>query len=198
MYQNQYPQTQPQNDGVYDWDSTIRQDSSFVLLPAGDYRFTIEKFERARHNGSPKIPPCPKAIVTFRVYAPDGKSMLISENYFLCQNMEWKLSEFFASIGLKQKDEQIRMQWTPELIGKSGVCKVYVDNYKDNDGNDKQSNKIRSLYPSYDQPRVAPAGEVPPYTSQAAANQSVQPQQQYTPQPQPAPSAGGWTAGSFN
>lgn len=181
-YQNNYNQ-QPQNDGVYDWDSEIQQESSFVLLPAGDYRFTIEKFERARYNGGEKIPPCNKAIITFRVYAPDGTSTLIQENYLLYQSMEWKLSEFFAAIGLKKKGEPVRMKWTSELIGKSGVCKVYVDNYKkktDAEGEKTgYSNKIDKLYPAYDQP-------------------ALQPPAQPAPQQTALPPARNWTAGSFN
>lgn len=175
-YQNNYNQ---QNTGIYDWDSEIQQESSFVLLPAGDYHFTIEKFDRARYNGGEKIPPCPKAIVTFRVYAPDGRSTLISENYYLWQGMEWKLSEFFAAIGLKKKGEPVRMMWTPELIGKGGVCKVYVDKFNGKDGSEKESNKIRSLYPAWEQPNLTSQQQTPPA------------QQQYS---QPA---GRWTQGQF-
>ncbi|MBQ7003109.1 MAG: DUF669 domain-containing protein [Oscillospiraceae bacterium] len=194
-YQNQNPYSQqPQNSGAYDWDSTIQQESSFVLLKGGDYRFTIEKFDRARHNGSTKIPPCPKAVVTFRVYDDNGSSTLISENYFLCESMEWKLSEFFASIGMKKKGEPVRMQWTPELIGKSGVCEVYIDHYKGNDGSDKQSNKIKRLYPSYDQPVLAPPQQ-PQYAPPAQAYAQQPPMQQ--PQPQYAPPAGNWQSGRF-
>ena len=65
------------------WDDEIQQESSFILLPEGDYRFTVEKFDRARHNGSDKIPPCNKAILHFRVFSPDGSSVLLQENLFL-------------------------------------------------------------------------------------------------------------------
>lgn len=60
------------------WDDEIQQESSFILLPEGDYRFTVEKFDRARHAGSANIPPCNKAIVHFRVFSPDGSSVLRS------------------------------------------------------------------------------------------------------------------------
>ena len=49
-YYNQNPYQQnaaPQNDGVYDWDSTIQQESSFVLLPAGDY--FLDSYRRAAY-----------------------------------------------------------------------------------------------------------------------------------------------------
>ena len=35
------------------WDDEIEKDSGeFILLPEGDYDFTVESFERSRHGGS--------------------------------------------------------------------------------------------------------------------------------------------------
>jgi len=161
-----------QNNEVFGWDDTISEESSFILLPEGDYRFSIEKFERARHNGSEKIPPCPKAVVTFRIYNSNGSSALVTENYFLARSMEWKLSEFFASVGMKKKGEETQMRWSPELVGKQGVCKVIVRTYQ-KDGENKQINRIDKLYPSYAQPALS-------------ENQQFQPIQHT-----------GWSAGKF-
>lgn len=136
------------------WDDEIQQESSRLLLPDGDYRFTVERFDRARHAGSNKIPPCNKAIVYFRVFAANGNSVLITENLFLHTSMEWKLSEFFASIGMKRKGEKAQMNWN-EVYGKSGVCHVKTRIYEKKDGNDGMSNQIDKLYPSYDQPQIA-------------------------------------------
>ena len=175
-YQNNYNQTTTQNDGSYGWDDVIKEESSFILLPAGDYRFTIKDFSKGRHTGSDKIPACNKAIVTFEVISADGRSVEVTENFLLHQKMEWKLSEFFASIGLKKKNEPVRMMWSPELIGKTGVCKINIHNYQKN-GENRQINRIEKLYPSYDQPAIS--------------SQPVN-------QPAPAPvQAGGWTLGKF-
>lgn len=163
-YQNNYAnpynsyQQQAQGNGVLGWDDEIKEESSYVLLPEGDYRFTIKKFDKGRYDGGEKIPACPKAIVTFTVYAPDGRSTDLQENFLLHNKMEWKLSEFFASVGLKKKNEPVRMAWTPELIGKSGICKIVVHNYK-KDGEDRQTNRIDKLYPSYDQPSMPPPAQ---------------------------------------
>lgn len=144
------------------WDDEIQQESSWILLPDGDYKFTVEKFDRARHNGSEKIPPCPKAIVSFRVFDTNGNSVLLSENLFLHTSMEWKLSEFFASIGMKQKGEKARMNWN-EVYGKSGVCHVKIRNYKKSDDKEGektgQANQIDKLYPTYDQPNITTAAQ---------------------------------------
>lgn len=180
-YQHQ-AQTQPQSDGVFGWDDEIKEESSFTLLPEGDYSFTIKKFEKGRYDGGEKIPACPKAIVTFTVYTNDGQSVDLQENFLLHKKMEWKLSEFFASIGLKKKDEPVRMLWTPELIGRQGICKVIVHNYK-KDGENRQTNRIEKLYPSYNQPVLAPpAQQAPPQ----------QYQQPYTPPQQTQPWQQGW------
>lgn len=166
-YQNNYT---TQNDGAFGWEDEIQRESSFVPLPEGDYRFTIEKFDRARYNGGDKVPACNKAVVTFRIDAPDGSSMTLVENFLLHQKMEWKLSEFFASVGMKQKEERVRMQWTPQLIGKQGVCRIVINNYKDKDGNERSNNRIEKLYPSYDQPVLAPPVQPSAQYQQAATS----------------------------
>ena len=40
-------------DAALDWDSEVTNEQrEFVLLPAGDYLFTVQSFERARYEGS--------------------------------------------------------------------------------------------------------------------------------------------------
>ncbi len=49
-------------DAALDWDSEVTNEQrEFVLLPAGDYLFTVQSFERARYEGSAKLPPCSMA-----------------------------------------------------------------------------------------------------------------------------------------
>lgn len=172
----------------FDWDDEIQEEgSSFVILPEGDYRFTVEKVERARHPGSAKLPPCNKAIVTFCVYGANGEQNLITKYYFLHSTLESMLSEFFSAIGLKGKDEKVKMCWK-EAVGRSGVCKVYIENYHKKDDkpgeNTGYSNKIKKLYPSYNQPEIEkPIQANQSYTPPAYQPPSyVQPQQSY-PQP---------------
>jgi hypothetical protein len=133
----------------YGWEDEISDEGKeFVLLPEGDYEFTVSKIERARHNGSEKMPPCNVAKVTVTVWGADD-SIDITENLFLCNKMEWKLSQFFLSIGLKKHGEPLRMNW-PASVGKKGKCHVYVDTFKNKNGEDRQSNKIKKFY-AYDE-----------------------------------------------
>ena len=133
----------------YDWeDEIVKENGEFVLLPEGDYDFTVAKFERNRHNGSDKIPPCNKAVVTLTVWGADDKIEII-ENFLLCNKMEWKLSQFFLSIGLKKHGEPLRMNWNA-AIGKKGKCKVIVNKYTDKNGNNRENNRIEKFY-AYDE-----------------------------------------------
>ena len=85
------------------WDDEIEKDGSdYVLLPEGDYDFTVESFERGRHNGSEKLPPCNKAMLKLRIDATEGTA-LINHNLFLHTKTEGMLSAFFTAIGQKKK-----------------------------------------------------------------------------------------------
>lgn len=45
------------------WDDEIRNDGpDYVLLPEGDYTFEVTKLERARFQGSAKLPPDQPAV----------------------------------------------------------------------------------------------------------------------------------------
>lgn len=182
----------------YGWEDMISDEGKeFVLLPEGDYDFTVSKIERARHPGSEKMPPCNMAKVTVTVWGKEDK-IEITENLFLCNKMEWKLSQFFLSIGLKKHGEPLKMNWAAAQ-GRSGKCHVYVDTYKKKDGSGEgKSNKIRKFH-AYDdnvQTLSPQANTQQGYTQP----QGGYPQQGYS-QPQQnyntPPASGGWKAGSF-
>lgn len=192
---NEYNNTTANSQGhELGWDDEIQQESSFILLPEGDYRFTVEKFDRARHDGTGKVPPCNKAIVHFRVFSPDGSSVLLQENLFLHTKMEWKLSEFFASIGMKQKGQAAQMNWS-QVCGKSGVCHVKIRTYNKKDGSGTaQANQIDKLYPSYDQPQIAQNAPQQPYTAFQPSYTQSNPQSWQAPQ---NGAQSGWNRGQF-
>ena len=143
----------------FNWDDTIENDSEFVLLPEGDYDFTVKRFERGRHPGSAKLPACNKAVLEIEV--TDGKNKsTIRHNLFLHSNCEGMLCEFFTAIGQRRRGEPLRMRWN-EVVGSRGRCKVIVDTFQNrNTGEEMKSNKIRKFY----EPRAA----VSPSTSEKA------------------------------
>lgn len=180
------------------YEGTIEnEDGGFTLLPDGDYDFTVNKVTRGRYEGSDKMPACNSVTVELTIWGPQDKT-IITERFFLVKKFEWKLSQFFLSIGLKKHGEQLVMRWNIE--GYRGKCKVYVDHYKKQDGSDGQSNKIKKFY-AYDE-QVQTAS---PQPSAVPQPQYQAPQQQYRqsyqapaqPTYQPPQSPGGWTAGNF-
>lgn len=121
-------------DQAYNWDSTIQNDSSYTLLPDGVYPFTVTGFERAYHNGSDKLPPCPKAVVTFQVDGGQLGTVELQENLFLHSRAEWKLCEFFVAIGQRKKGEPLQMNWQ-KVPGARGMCELGHRTYNGNDYN---------------------------------------------------------------
>ncbi|MBQ7757039.1 MAG: hypothetical protein IJX42_00385 [Oscillospiraceae bacterium] len=169
----------------FGWDDEISDEGSeFVLLPEGDYDFTVSKFERARHQGSEKMPPCNMAKVTFTIWGAEDKIEIV-DNFYLCDKFEWKLSALFLSIGLKKRGEHLKMNWNL-VTGAKGKCRVYVENYHKKDDKEGEktgySNKIKKFY-AYDE------------TVQTVQPNTVQPST--TPTYTAPPSNSGWKAGAF-
>lgn len=136
------------------WDDEISQESEFVILPEGDYDFEVISFERSRSNGSDKLPPSNMAILNIRV--TNGKdSTTVKEYLVLHTKMEWKLSQFFRSIGQKKQGEAVHMNWNA-VPGARGRCKVVVEKYTNDKGEQKESNRIAKFY-DYIAPAVTSA-----------------------------------------
>lgn len=78
-------------DREFGWEDEIqRDDSPRQILPEGDYQFTVTKFERARHAGSERVPPCNKAVLTLAVRNAGGSGEVL-ENLFLHSKFEWNV-----------------------------------------------------------------------------------------------------------
>lgn len=124
------------------WDSEIKEDYVlFELLPEGEYEFTVMNFERGQHNGSEKLPPCPKATLYLRIDDQAG-STTIQHNLFLHSRCEKFLSGFFASLGQKQIGAKATMDWG-KVIGAKGRAVIKIESFTRQDGSEGQSNKIK-------------------------------------------------------
>jgi hypothetical protein len=122
------------------WDDPIENDSpDFVVLPEGDYDFEVIEFERARHTGSEKLPPCNMAIVHIQIKNAEGIS-IIKHRLFLHTKTEGMLCAFFTAIGQRKKGEKLQMNWNA-VIGARGRAHVGIREY-----NDKKYNEIKRFY----------------------------------------------------
>ena len=161
------------------WDDEISRESDFTIIPEGDYDFTVTGFERGRHDGSEKLPPCNMAIVSLAVALPDGSTTTLKHRLFLHSRCEGLLSAFFTGIGLKRKGEPLRMNWNA-VPGAHGRCKITVRSWKGKNGEDMQSNDIKKFYDTYDS-----APQAQQQYQQPTPQQYAQPVQQ-APQNAPA------------
>lgn len=171
------------NDGCLDWDGEIQQESSWELLPEGDYAFIVEKVERGRFSPKPnsKIPACNQATVTFIV---GGQTL--TDNFPLHTKMEWKISALYAAVGMKQQGEKVRMNW-PGIVGRTGYVHVGVREWKKDDGTTGQSNDMRKFYVPWDKDYQDVVQAVEQQVSAAPMQQYQQPAPQYTQSQQYAP-----------
>lgn len=137
------------------WDDEIEKDTDYILLAEGDYSFTVESFERARHNGSEKLPACNKAIVYLKVKGRDVESgregeVTIRHQLFLHSKTEGMLCAFFTGIGQRKKGERMKMNWNL-VPGSTGKAKIGIREY-----NGRKFNEVKKFYDPADTP-VAPS-----------------------------------------
>ena len=132
-------------EGELGWNDVIENDSpEFVILPDGDYDFEVIDFERGRHNGSEKLPPCNKAIVHIRIEGKEGVST-IKHQLFLHTITEGMLCAFFTGIGQRQKGERLKMNWNA-VVGSKGRCKVGTRKWTNDEGKEMVFNEIKKFY----------------------------------------------------
>lgn len=146
---------EPFEDHELGWDDEIEKDTDYILLAEGDYSFTIESFERARHNGSEKLPACNKAIVYLKVKGRDVESgregeVTIRHQLFLHSKTEGMLCAFFTGIGQRKKGERMKMNWNL-VPGSTGKAKIGIREY-----NGRKFNEVKKFYDPADTP-VAPS-----------------------------------------
>ena len=97
------------DNNIMDWGDTIENDGQeFVILPEGDYTFTVTNFERGRFPGSAKIPACNKATLTIQIDNDKG-SATARFDLILYRTLEWKIAAFFRCIGQKKHGEKVTM-----------------------------------------------------------------------------------------
>lgn len=102
------------------WDDEVEIGDKYTLIPEGEYDFVVESFERGRYEGSDKVPSCNRALLKIRVDAPEGMAIM-SESLLLYDRMQWKIGEFFLSIGAEEVDGKLRMNWqmVPQATGRA-------------------------------------------------------------------------------
>lgn len=132
-----------QNPEFFGWNDAIENDSDFperLLLEPGDYNFQVLDLEKTYASSG-----APMAKLTIKVYDDENRATNVWDNLVLQRNCEWKLSQFFRSIGQKKRGERIDMDWT-KVEGAKGRCKIDKTSYTNNKGNEVEKNEIVKYY----------------------------------------------------
>ena len=147
---------------VFDWDDEIQNDdNAFLILPEGNYDFTVTNFERGKFPGSEKIPPCNKAIITLETKTDEGTA-ITTVDFILASVLEWKISSFFTCIGMKKRNEKFRMNWK-ETVGKKGIAHFKPRTWTGKDGIERKSNDVKEFYAPLPLKRIASDEEDLPF-----------------------------------
>lgn len=144
----------PQNDGAMGWDDTITAEAKeYTLLPVGTYQFIIkDNFVRSKTSGNGKLPVCNKADITLTINY-EGKEVKVTTSLILHKSLEWKISQFFECIGMKQKGVPFRPNWNG-IIGKTGTVKISHREYNDAIYNNVKEFVINDNVPAPSQPQA--------------------------------------------
>ncbi len=133
-----------------DWDGVLESDGSeYTVLPEGDYFFEVTNMERGSFPGSEKMCACAKATITLQIKDDKLGTVNVFDDLILHKRMEWKLSQFFRAIGMKQKGERLVMNWN-KVVGAKGKVRLYVNKYVAKDGSERENNKVTKYY-DYDE-----------------------------------------------
>ena len=126
---------------IMGWDDVLENDGQdFVILPEGDYTFTVTNFERGSFPGGAKIPACPKATITLSIDNDQGVATA-RVDLLLYRTVEWKIASFFRSIGQKKHGEKVIMNWN-KVIGSRGRAHFKPRSYTNKNGETRQVNDV--------------------------------------------------------
>lgn len=184
---------------VIGWgDSFQAEESSFKLLPAGEYDFVVIGFERKIYDGnSSKIQNgTPYAEITVKIYGAEGETE-VTDRLYMMVKWQWKLTQFFAGIGQAPVIGQAFSPNWNAVVGSRGKAKVSINEYTKRDGSQGKNNQIDEYLPG-GQSQGTPTYNAPqqPYTPPTPQSNYQAPVQ--TPPAQPyQPTNGGFQPGAF-
>ena len=147
--------------GCLEWDAVITESEqpALLILPEGDYLFQVVEVERGQHEGSARLPRCNKATITLEVFTAEGRPR-IRTILFMHTAMEWKIWDFFLSIGLARRGEPLRMNWS-EVTGAWGRAHFRPRQYTGKDGSIREANEVTKFLESDPELLPPPGTRIP-------------------------------------
>lgn len=147
------------NNELIGWEDEINRDEQQYVRVEGEFPFEVVNMDRGSFPGSAKLPPCNKATLTLRVRTDDGEATVFTD-LIMCRALEWKLSEFFRSIGQKKQGETLKMNWNT-VVGARGMAQFKPRKYI-KDGEEREANNVAKFL-DYDASKMEGFKNVPAY-----------------------------------
>lgn len=109
-------------DRALSWDDEFtNEQQEFVLLPEGEYAFEVTGMERARFEGSAKLPPCSMAKLTLKIFGGAKGDTTVTHRLYLHTKTQGLLGAFFESIGQCKRGETFRPAGTKWWVPGAGA-----------------------------------------------------------------------------
>lgn len=137
-------------NGAIGWDDEVSESQvvssnrdEFVLLPDGEYPFTVAKVERGSFGGSAKLPACNKVDVGVIIDGGEKGRSYVTKMFLMHTKTLGFIYEFLTSVGLHKKgDGAGAIPWGKVQTGMTGRCKVKTRTYNKMDGSQGTSNEV--------------------------------------------------------
>jgi len=129
-------------DREYGWDEEIEDpdEGGFTILPEGTYPFVVKFYERGRHQGSDKLPPCNMATVHIEFDGgPQLGTTIVKHRLFLHTKTTGLLAQFFRGVGLRKSGDPLKLNWNA-VSGCRGYANLTVRKY-----NEKEYQEIKKF-----------------------------------------------------
>lgn len=113
------------------WDDEVENTSAFVDIADGIYDFIVDHFERSKVGGDSKYSGQNMAVIYCNIQA-EGEPQL-KTNIIMNTKFQWKISQFFISIGQMKNEKNARLKPNWNMVGGSrGRCRIeHKPNYND-------------------------------------------------------------------
>lgn len=135
-------------DEALGWDSQIEDvpKEEFQQLENGDYEFVVSSLEQDKWKPDVKfVGGFPYARLKLAIMVNGEQVSTVTTNLTLSVKNQWRIREFFASIGMPvESGKAFAPKWN-KVEGKKGMVTLEKDNFKGRNGDEIKSNKVKKF-----------------------------------------------------
>ncbi|MBQ9348876.1 MAG: hypothetical protein IJT94_16310 [Oscillibacter sp.] len=128
-------------------------DEDQTVVPEGDYHFTVMDVQQMKFKGGANLPPCNKLALKLNLTSAwtadeehPAASRVMTANLYLHPKCKDTVSQFFASIGQREKAENFLSVDCAAVVGASGTCSVKIRDRLDIDKVRHIENEVKAFY----------------------------------------------------